>query len=81
MCMICPILSMPLVYVVQGHRYDLMEHWGPLIPDVFSWLAIFIRFVIPGSIALVSLVYAGKLFITRDLSDSSYRNEMVSSSP
>ncbi|VDB95391.1 unnamed protein product [Peniophora sp. CBMAI 1063] len=45
-CVACPLLSLPLAYIVQGHRYDIYEDIGcfPVVYDtppafllVYSW--------------------------------------------
>ncbi|BEI98492.1 hypothetical protein CcaverHIS631_0307910 [Cutaneotrichosporon cavernicola] len=37
LCVVCPLIMLPVNYTVQGHRYDIAETWGPMIPSVSSW--------------------------------------------
>jgi pheromone a factor receptor len=59
-CVIFPLMMLPLAYVVQGHRYDILEHTGCSIPVYFSWLGFVIRTFVPCFVCLVSLFYSGR---------------------
>ena len=59
MCFLLPPLMLPLLYVVQGHRYDIIESYGCSMPTYFSWPGILIRFAIPLALSLATLVYSG----------------------
>lgn len=62
LCFVVPLAMLPLLYVVQGHRYQLIESLGPGgVPLFPSWPSIVVAYVTPSLIALVALVYAGNL--------------------
>ncbi|BEJ13867.1 hypothetical protein CspHIS471_0310410 [Cutaneotrichosporon sp. HIS471] len=58
LCVVCPLIMLPVNYTVQGHRYDIAETWGPMIPSVSTWPTLAIRFILPTLIACASLFYA-----------------------
>ena len=61
LCIVLPLVMLPLLYVVQGHRYRLIESLGPGgVPIFFSWPGLVIAYTIPSILALASLVYACK---------------------
>lgn len=61
LCIVFPLFMLPLLYIVQGHRYRLIESLGPSgVPIFFSWQGLLIAYVVPCVIALASLVYAGE---------------------
>ncbi|KAL7424338.1 a-factor receptor [Cryptotrichosporon argae] len=49
---------MPILYIVQGHRFDIYESIGCGIPDLAVWPSILLRDILPLVIAMASLVYA-----------------------
>jgi hypothetical protein len=52
---------LPILYVVQGHRYRLIESLGPGgVPVHFSWPGLVVAYIVPSVIALASLIYAGE---------------------
>nr|XP_019008795.1 uncharacterized protein I206_06479 [Kwoniella pini CBS 10737]OCF47576.1 hypothetical protein I206_06479 [Kwoniella pini CBS 10737] len=57
-CIVVPCVLGALFYVVQGHRYDIVENIGCIIPVYTSVPGIIMRYVVPGSIAVASLVFA-----------------------
>ncbi|WRT65061.1 uncharacterized protein IL334_002003 [Kwoniella shivajii] len=57
-CLIAPCFFAALVYVVQGHRYDIIENIGCVTPIYMSIPGIIIRFAVPGVVAVTSLVFA-----------------------
>jgi pheromone a factor receptor len=61
LCFAFPLLMLPLLYVVQGHRYDVVESIGCSIPTYISWPGIVIRFVVPLVMSVASMMYAGEL--------------------
>nr|P78741.2 RecName: Full=Pheromone B beta 1 receptor [Schizophyllum commune]AAB41858.2 B beta 1 pheromone receptor [Schizophyllum commune] len=58
MCWLLPIIFMALHYVVQGHRFDIVEDFGCRPATYYSIPAIFIVWVPPLTMAAASLVYA-----------------------
>jgi len=61
LCIVFPLAMLPLLYVVQGHRYRLIESLGPGgVPVHFSWPGLVVAYIVPSIVALISLVYAGK---------------------
>lgn len=61
LCIILPLVMLPLLYIVQGHRYRLIESLGPGgVPIYFSWPGLIIAYIVPSLIAVASLVYACK---------------------
>ncbi|KIJ64368.1 hypothetical protein HYDPIDRAFT_154822 [Hydnomerulius pinastri MD-312] len=58
MCFGLPLIFMALHYVVQGHRYDILENFGCQPTVYFSVPAIFIVYVPPLAFSLATLVYA-----------------------
>ncbi|GMK53663.1 hypothetical protein CspeluHIS016_0102490 [Cutaneotrichosporon spelunceum] len=58
---------LPVNYTVQGHRYDIAETWGPMIPSVSTWPTLAIRFILPTLIACASLFYAGEAIAAAQL--------------
>ncbi|KAJ7832448.1 pheromone receptor Rcb2 B43 [Mycena leptocephala] len=58
MCFGLPILFMALHYVVQGHRFDIIEDYGCRPSTYYSIPAIFIVWIPPLLMATASLVFA-----------------------
>ncbi|KAB5590241.1 Pheromone B beta 1 receptor [Ceratobasidium theobromae] len=59
MCVGLPMITMALHYVVQGHRFDILEDFG-CAPTVYMSVAgLFIIYIPPLVISLAGLVYAG----------------------
>lgn len=56
-----PLLLLPLRYVAQGHRMDIIEEIGCSLPLYISLPSIFLYQIWPLVLSLVSLVYAGEL--------------------
>ena len=64
LCFVIPLVMLPLLYIVQGHRYQLIESLGPGgVPLYPAWPSIIVAYVTPSLIALIALVYAGELAI------------------
>ncbi|KAJ7881509.1 pheromone receptor Rcb2 B43 [Mycena olivaceomarginata] len=59
MCFGLPIIFMALHYVVQGHRFDIIEDYGCRPSTYYSVASIFIIWVPPLVIATASLIFAG----------------------
>lgn len=60
-CIVFPLIMLPVLYIVQGHRYRLTESIGPTaVPLFFSWQGLLIAYGIPLLVAIASLVYAGE---------------------
>ncbi|OCF59121.1 hypothetical protein L486_03622 [Kwoniella mangroviensis CBS 10435] len=57
-CLVLPCLFAALYHIVQGHRYDIVENIGCVTPIYMSIPAVIIRFVVPGTIAVASIVFA-----------------------
>ena len=60
-----PIVMMPLLWLVQGHRYDIIESIGCTIPTFFAWPGIILRYFVPLILSLASMIYSGELFSLR----------------
>ncbi|KAG1720062.1 pheromone A receptor-domain-containing protein [Suillus paluster] len=58
MCFGVPLLFMALHYIVQGHRYDIVENFGCQPTTYFSIEGIIIVWLPPLIFALATLVYA-----------------------
>ncbi|EUC54121.1 STE-like pheromone receptor [Rhizoctonia solani AG-3 Rhs1AP] len=59
MCAVLPIIAMALHYVVQGHRFDILEDFGCNPTTYVSVAALFIVYLPPLVLSLITLVYAG----------------------
>ncbi|KAJ7017950.1 GPCR fungal pheromone mating factor, partial [Mycena alexandri] len=59
MCFGLPLVFMILYYVVQGHRFDIIEDYGCRPAIYFSLASVFIVWVPPMVMAFASLVFAG----------------------
>ncbi|KAJ6617169.1 pheromone A receptor-domain-containing protein [Mycena sp. CBHHK59/15] len=79
LCWGLPVIIMALHYVVQGHRFDIVEDFGCRPAIYISLLSILLVDLPPGITALVALVYCGlallnffrrRLAFTRMLKDS-----------
>lgn len=81
-CIVLPLLMIPVLYCVQGHRYDIVENIGPVFPTVATWLSVLVQRLIPLLISIVSLFYGGE-YLARPLgpllqmptTDTSPRND------
>ena len=60
-CIVVPLASLPLFYVVAGHRYDIVENIGCVIPTHYSWVGVTIKLLIPIVISVAVLIYSGEL--------------------
>ncbi|KZS89288.1 fungal pheromone STE3G-protein-coupled receptor [Sistotremastrum niveocremeum HHB9708] len=58
MCYILPMIWMALHYIVQGHRYDIIEHLGCQATVYPSWVALVLLTIFPLVLALVAFAYA-----------------------
>lgn len=71
-------LSLPFLdYIVQGHRYDLIEDYGCRPTTYFSIPAIFIVWLPPILLSVAAIVYAGlalRHFVIRRISFASHLN-------
>lgn len=59
-CIFVPLASLPLFYVVAGHRYDIVENIGCVIPTHYSWVGISVKLLIPIAISVAVLIYSGE---------------------
>lgn len=59
MCFGLPFVFMALHYIVQGHRFDIIEEYGCRPATYLSVAAIFIVWIPPILMALAALVFAG----------------------
>ncbi|KDN44580.1 hypothetical protein RSAG8_05345, partial [Rhizoctonia solani AG-8 WAC10335] len=59
MCAVLPIIAMALHYIVQGHRFDILEDFGCNPTTYVSVAALFIVYLPPLILSLITLVYAG----------------------
>nr|AAV28758.1 STE3p [Cryptococcus gattii] len=57
-CLLFPVILTALQYVVQGHRYDIIEGIGCSNPTFMSVPGLIIRFIIPMVVAVTSLIFA-----------------------
>lgn len=64
-CLLFPVILTVLQYVVQGHRYDIIEGIGCSNPTFMSVPGLIIRFIIPMVVAVTSLIFAGTYHVTR----------------
>ncbi|KAJ6484205.1 pheromone receptor [Mycena sanguinolenta] len=77
MCFGLPLVFMALHYVVQGHRFDLIEDYGCRPATYYSIAAIFIIWVPPLIMATASLILAGlalRHFIRRRITFAAHLN-------
>ncbi|RXK42208.1 hypothetical protein M231_00566 [Tremella mesenterica] len=59
LCIVFPVVMLPVIYLVQGHRYNIVESLGPSpVPVFLSWPGILVFYVTPVVIGLAALVYA-----------------------
>ncbi|RPD60868.1 STE3-domain-containing protein [Lentinus tigrinus ALCF2SS1-6] len=58
MCYGLPVIIMALHYVVQGHRFDILEYVGCLPATYYSIPAVFIIWFPPLVLSLVTAIYA-----------------------
>ncbi|KAI0651372.1 GPCR fungal pheromone mating factor [Trametes meyenii] len=58
MCFLLPVVIMALHYVVQGHRFDIVEVFGCQPATYYSIPGVFIVWFPPLLIAFVSIIYA-----------------------
>ncbi|KAF9522493.1 pheromone A receptor-domain-containing protein [Crepidotus variabilis] len=71
MCFGLPIICMAIHYVVQGHRYDIIEGYGCRPATYFSIPGLFIVWLPPIIMSVVAIVFAGlalRHFMRRRLS-------------
>ena len=54
------MVHVALRYIVQGHRYDLAENIGCVIPFWFTWPGLIIVNLVPLVISIAALVYASE---------------------
>ena len=59
MCLLFPPLMLPLLYIVQGHRYDIFEGIGCQVTYANTLPGIFLKLVLPIIISVAVLVYSG----------------------
>lgn len=64
-CLLLPVIFTVLQYVVQGHRYDIIEGVGCSNPTFMSVPGLMIRFIVPMVVAVASLIFAGTYHMTR----------------
>ncbi|KAH8823737.1 pheromone A receptor-domain-containing protein [Flagelloscypha sp. PMI_526] len=58
MCFGLPIIFMALHYIVQGHRFDIIEEFGCRATTYFSIPGLFLFYLPPLVLALAALVYS-----------------------
>ncbi|KAJ9119905.1 hypothetical protein QFC24_005388 [Naganishia onofrii] len=58
-CFLLPVIHVALQYIVQGHRYDVRENVGCVIPVLVSWPTVLLTYVPPLFVSLAAAVYAG----------------------
>lgn len=58
-CIVLPVLMLPVLYCIQGHRYDIYENIGPVLPAVVTWVAVIVQRLLPLLISILSLMYGG----------------------
>ncbi|KIJ25317.1 hypothetical protein M422DRAFT_193606 [Sphaerobolus stellatus SS14] len=58
LCFGVPMIFMGLHYIVQGHRYDLLEEFGCYPTSYFSLASVFLMWVPPLIISLISMMLA-----------------------
>ncbi|KAJ7182461.1 pheromone A receptor-domain-containing protein [Mycena crocata] len=71
MCFALPVLYMLLHYIVQGHRFDIIQDYGCRPTVFFSIPSIFLIWIPPILLSLASLVFGGlalRHFIHRRIS-------------
>ncbi|KAJ7661863.1 pheromone A receptor-domain-containing protein [Mycena rosella] len=59
MCFGLPLLFMALHYIVQGHRFDIIEEYGCRPATYLSVASVFIVWIPPILMAVAALVFAG----------------------
>ncbi|CAE6407407.1 unnamed protein product [Rhizoctonia solani] len=59
MCAGMPLIAMALHYIVQGHRFDILEDFGCNPTTYVSVAALFIVYLPPLFFSLITLIYAG----------------------
>ncbi|KAJ7201248.1 Rcb2.42 [Mycena rebaudengoi] len=59
MCFALPVLYMGLHYIVQGHRFDIIEDYGCRPTVYFSIPSIFLIWIPPILISIASIVFGG----------------------
>lgn len=77
MCFGLPLSFMALHFVVQGHRFDIIEEYGCRPTTYFSIPAIFIVWLPPLLASIIALVYAGlalRHFMLRRISFAAHLN-------
>ncbi|KAF8809920.1 STE3-domain-containing protein [Phlegmacium glaucopus] len=77
MCFVLPILFMGLHYIVQGHRFDIIEGYGCRPATYISIPAIFIVWIPPVVLSTIAIGYAGlalRHFMIRRLSFAAHLN-------
>ncbi|WWC87188.1 uncharacterized protein L201_002074 [Kwoniella dendrophila CBS 6074] len=57
-CLVSPLLLAGLTYIVQGHRYNIVENIGCLASVYTSVPSMILRYAIPGAISVASLIFA-----------------------
>nr|WPS94692.1 Pheromone A receptor [Naematelia aurantialba] len=60
LCIGYPLLMLPILSTVQGHRYDIYENQGCRQPFYYSWLGYLISFALPMAMSVVSCIYGGE---------------------
>ena len=66
LCLGFPVIMLPLLYVVQGHRYDITESIGCTLDTYPSWPGVALRFILVTAVAFTAMIYAGKPSIQHD---------------
>lgn len=65
LCIVFPLIMLPINYLFQGHRYDVVESIGCSIPTFFSWPGVAIRYLVPMVLSVAALIFASESFLER----------------
>lgn len=75
-CIGLPVLTLPIFYVLQGHRYNILESDGCEMALYPSWPGYVMRFFLPIMVALGALIYASESFASRHLAVANWVDDM-----
>lgn len=59
-CIVYPLVMLPINYIVNGHRYDILENTGCSVGFFLSWPGLAVRVFVPMAVSFASLVYASE---------------------
>ena len=63
-CLLLPPFMLPLLYIAQGHRYDIYENVGCRIVPTTTWAGLIVTHCFTILIALAVLVYSGEYSVS-----------------